>query len=315
MFLPDRAGCASRRPVPHRTRLTFAIALSIAALTAVCGPADAGKAAAREVAKAAEVDTEHLFGFTEGSDIGETGERELESDTTFRSGKNSGAFNTTASEVEFKYTAFENFRISAAATLAYYDIGGVADMDDRRQGSLQSLSLNARYRVLNRDSAPFGMTVSFEPHWGFADETSGVPIRHFGWEGDLLFDRALVPGVLFGAMNVHMDTDRAETTGGGGAEQQPTLGLFVALAGQAMPGVWIGGEARYLRAYEGAGLQIFTGQALYLGPTLYAKLGEKMWLSAAFDVQARGRAVDTPGALDLVNFERYQANFRLGFEF
>jgi hypothetical protein len=313
MFSPDLAGCTCRRRVPHRTRPTFAIALSIAALVAcaICDPADAGK----QAAKAAEVDTEHLFGFTEGTDIGGAGERELESDTTFRSGKNSGAFNTTASELEFKYTAFQNFRISAAATLAYYDIGGVADMDDRRQGSLQSLSLNARYRILERDRAPFGMTVSFEPHWGFADETSGVPIRHFGWEGDLLFDRALVPDLLFGALNVHFDTDRAETSGGGGVETQPTLGLFVALAGQAMRGVWIGGEARYLRSYQGAGLETFTGQALYLGPTLYAKLGEKAWLSAAFDVQVRGRAVDTPAALDLVNFERYQANFRLGFDF
>ncbi len=189
------------------------------------------------------------------------------------------------------------------------------DMDDRRQGTLQSLSLNARYRVLNRESAPFGLTLSFEPHWGFADETSGVPLRHFGWEGDLLFDRALVPGFLFGAMNLHIDTDRAETVAGGGAEQQPTLGLFVAMAAQAMSGVWIGGEARYLRAYEGAALETLTGQALYLGPTLYAKLSERVWLSAAFDVQARGRAVSAAGALDLVNFERYQANFRLGFEF
>jgi hypothetical protein len=317
MFSLPRAGCARRRRAPHSTRLTSAIALAITALAAcaVWSPADAGKAAIKEASQAAGVDTEHLFGFTEGSDIGEAGERELESDSTFRSGKNSGAFNTTASELEFKYTAFENFRISAATTFAYYDIGGVMDMEDRRQGSLQSLSLNARYRLLNRESAPFGMTVSFEPHWGFADETSGVPIRHFGWEGDLLFDRALVPGLLFGAMNLHMDTDRAETTGGGGAEQQPTLGLFGALAGQAMPGVWIGGEARYLRAYEGAGLESFLGQALYLGPTLYAKLGEKAWLSAAFDVQARGRAASTPGALDLVNFERYQASFRLGFDF
>jgi hypothetical protein len=313
MFSPDRAGYARHRRAPHRTRLTFAITLSIAALAtlAIGGPADAAK----EAAKTAEVDTEHLFGFTEGSDIGEAGERELESDSTFRSGKNTGAFSTTASELEFKYTAFENFRISAAATLAYYDIGGVTDMDDRRQGSLQSLSLNARYRIFDRDRAPFGMTVSFEPHWGFADETSGVPIQHFGWEGDLLFDRALVPDRLFGALNVHFDTDRAETVAGAGAEQQPTLGLFVALAGQAMPGVWIGGEGRYFRGYEGAGLETFTGQALYLGPTLYARLGGKAWLSAAFDVQARGRAVSTPGALDLVNFERYQANFRLGFEF
>jgi hypothetical protein len=309
MFWSDWAGYTRRRRALHR--LIFAIALSVAALVAcaICAPAHAGKEAA------AAVDTEHLFGFTEGSDIGEAGERELESDATLRSGKNTGAFNDTASELEFKYTAFENFRIAAAATLGYYDIGGVSGMDDRRDATLQSLSLNARYRILDHDRAPFGMTVSFEPHWGFADETSGVPLKHFGWEGDFLFDRALVPDFLFGAMNLHYDTDRAETGPGGGVEQQPTLGVFLALAGRAMPGVWIGGEARYLRAYQGAGLETLTGQALYLGPTLYARLGERAWLSVAFDVQARGQAVTAPGALDLVNFERYQANFRLGFEF
>jgi hypothetical protein len=313
MFWSDRVGSTRRRRVPHRTRLTFAIALSIAALAvcAICGAAYAGK----EAAKSADVDTEHLFGFTEGSDIGEAGERELESDSTFRSGKSTGAFKDTASELEFKYTAFENFRISAAATLAYYDIGSVTGMDDRRQGSLQSLSFNARYRLLDRDRAPFGMTVSVEPHWGFVDETSGTVIRHFGWEGDFLFDRALVPDRLLAALNLHYDTDRSETVAGGGADQQPTLGVFLAVAGQAMPGVWIGGEARYFRAYEGAGFEMFSGDALYLGPTLYMKLGQRMWLSAAFDVQARGRNVTAPGALDLVDFERYQANFRLGFEF
>jgi hypothetical protein len=169
--------------------------------------------------------------------------------------------------------------------------------------------------LLDRDRAPFGMTVSVEPHWGFVDETSGAVIEHFGWEGDFLFDRALVPDLLFGALNLHYDTDRSETVAGGGADQQPTLGVFLAVAGQAMPGVWIGGEARYFRAYEGAGFEMFSGDALYLGPTLYMKLGQRMWLSAAFDIQARGRNVTAPGALDLVDFERYQANFRLGFEF
>jgi hypothetical protein len=311
MFWSDGAGCARHRRPPGR--LAFSIALSVVALVACAasGPAFAGKVAAN----ATDVDTEHLFGFTEGSDIGEAGERELESDSTFRSGKTTGAFNDTASQLEFKYTAFESFRISAAATFAYYDIGGVTGMDDRRQGSLQSLSFNARYRLLDRDRAPFGMTVSVEPHWGFVDETSGTVIEHFGWEGDLLLDRQLVPDLLFGALNLHYDTDRSETVAGGAADQQPTLGVFLALAGQAMRGVWIGGEARYFRAYQGAGFEIFSGDALYLGPTLYMKLGEKIWLSAAFDVQARGRTVTAPGALDLVDFERYQANFRLGFEF
>jgi hypothetical protein len=48
-------------------------------------------------------------------------------------------------------------------------------MDDRRQADLQSVSFNARFRLLGRDHFPFGLTLSVEPHWGFADEVSGVP--------------------------------------------------------------------------------------------------------------------------------------------
>jgi hypothetical protein len=98
-------------------------------------------------------------------------------------------------------------------------------------------------------------------------------------------------------------------------ELQPTTGIGMALANQVMPGMWMGGEVRYLRSYQGAALEAFTGQALYLGPTLYAKLGEKGWLSATVSFQAWGGAVSTPGALDLTNFERYQAKLRFGYMF
>jgi hypothetical protein len=96
------------------------------------------------------VDTEHLFGFIEGADIGSKGEREIVLDTTLRDGKSTGSFANTASELEFKYTAFENFRISAAAALAYYDIAGVTGIDDARRAALQSLSFDARFRMLDR---------------------------------------------------------------------------------------------------------------------------------------------------------------------
>jgi hypothetical protein len=188
-------------------------------------------------------------------------------------------------------------------------------MEDRRAGAFQSLSFDARFRLLERDHSPFGLTLSIEPHWGFADETSGAPISHFGWEGLLVMDRELVPDRLFGALNLHFDTDRTESVAGRGKEQQPTLGIGGALAGQAISGLWVGGEVRYFRSYEGAGLDKFTGNAVYVGPTLYARFGEKAWLSVAFDVQAWGRAVTAPGALDFVNFERYQAKFRLGYDF
>ena len=57
------------------------------------------------------------------------------------------------------------------------------------------------------------------------------------------------------------------------------------------------------------------GQALYLGPTFYARLSAQWWVSGAWNVQAAGHAANTAGALDLVNFERHQVKFRLGYHF
>jgi len=313
MFLPHLPGFACRRRGPNAATWTSAIA-SLAMILLGCATpsrADSGKG----IANGSKVDTEHLFGFIEGSDIGDSGEKELEVDSTVRSGRRTGYFTDAASAFEFKDTAFRDFRISAAATFAYYDIAGVTGMENRREGAFQSLSFDARFRLLERDHSSFGLTLSIEPHWGFADETSGAPTSHFGWEGLLVMDRELLPDRLFGALNLHFDTDRTESVAGGGKEQQPTLGIGGALAGQAISRVWIGGEVRYFRSYEGAGLDTFTGRAVYVGATLYARIGEKAWLSAAFNVQALGRAVTSPGALDLVNFERYQTKFRLGYDF
>jgi hypothetical protein len=50
-------------------------------------------------------------------------------------------------------------------------------------------------------------------------------------------------------------------------------------------------------------------------PDPYAKLSEKWWLSAAWNVQVAGSATAAPGALDLVNFERHQAKLGFGFSF
>ena len=269
----------------------------------------------RDAPDSGGVDTEHLFGFTEGADIGAAGEKEAESDSTFRYGKQTGLFANASSELEFKYTAFQNFRISTAATLAYYDIAGAAGLENRRQAAAQSVSFDARFRLFDREHDPFGLTLSIEPHLGFADETSGVPIHHFGVETHLLADREIVPNRLFGALNLLFDTDRTRLLPTGGVEQEPTLGARTALAVKAMPGIWVGAEARYLRGYEGAAFNVFSGQGLYFGPTLYARIGEKIWLSAAWNVQVWGGAVGVPGALDLVNFDRQQMKFRVGYDF
>jgi hypothetical protein len=262
-----------------------------------------------------ELDTEHLFGFVEGADIGALGEKEFVNDSTLRAGKASGSFATVASEFEVKYTISSAFRISGAAVLAYYDAVGIPGIDDGRRAGVQSAFLDARLHLLDRNSAPVGVTLSVEPHWGFLDETSGVANTHFGTEAVLLLDRELVPDRLVGAVNLLFANDRTRLLAADGAQHESTLGAGVAVAKQIMPGVWLGAEVRYLRNYEGAALNVFSGQAVYLGPTIHAPLTDKLWASAAFEVQVWGGAVGVPGSLDLVNFERYQAKLRVGFNF
>ena len=76
---------------------------------------------------------------------------------------------------------------------------------------------------------------------------------------------------------------------------------------QVRPGLLLGGEARYLRNYDGIGLQDLSGQAFFIGPVVYFQLSERSRLTATSSVQAWGRQAGSSATLDLVNFERHQA--------
>jgi hypothetical protein len=304
--------CASER------RKTSLGALSWAVLILLAGLGSAGSASAdtrNHADKTGEIDTEHMFGFTEGSDTGEAGEKELETDSTGRFGKLGGAYNSVATALEAKYSFSDRFRISAVATVAYYDIRGVDGIDDRRQGALQSVSFDARYRLFDREYAPFGLTLSVEPRRGFADEMSGAPGDQYGADFRVLADRELIPGRLFAALNVRYEPAQTRLRGSGEILRESTFGIGAALAMQVMPNVFVGAEARNLRHYERAGLDDFAGQALYIGPTLYATFGERYFISAAWNVQVWGAVAGSSGALDLVNFERHQVKLRGGVRF
>lgn len=99
------------------------------------------------------------------------------------------------------------------------------------------------------------------------------------------------------------------------AERSSNFGVSGALAFQAIPNLFLGAEVRYLRAYEGLTLQHFRGEAVFVGPTLYAKLSDHLAISAAFSTQVAGHAVGVPGRLDLDNFSRHQAKLKIKYEF
>lgn len=266
-------------------------------------------------ARAEGIDTEHLFGFMIGSDVGNVGEREFQSQTTGRFSRNDGSYRAVGQQVELEFVPVRNFRVELGSTFASHNIADVPGLEDRRQLSWQGVAVDLRYRFLNRDAAPLGLTFAVESHADRVDETTGAVVRSYGTEFTLAFDRELIPNVAVAALNLSYQPEWTRVIGTGAAEQEATLGAALGVMVQTRPGIFLGGEARYLRRYEGIGLDELAGQALFIGPTAYFQLSKRSRLTAAWSVQAWGRQAGSNAALDLVNFERHQARLIFGVNF
>ncbi len=97
--------------------------------------------------------------------------------------------------------------------------------------------------------------------------------------------------------------------------QESIAGAAFGVMAQVHSGAFFGGEARYLRQYEGFGLDNFAGQGFFVGPTAYLKFSEHAWMTIAWSAQVAGHATAVAGSLDLVNFERQQARLLFGINF
>ena len=261
------------------------------------------------------IDTEHIFGFMIGTDVGNPGEREFQSQTTGRFAKNGGNYRAVGQEFELELVPVKNFRIEVGGAFAAHDIRGVPGLEDRQQLAWQGASVDLRYRFLDRDTAPFGLTLAVESHLNRIADISAAPAQNFGTEFTLALDRELIPNYAVAALNLIYQPEWTRFAATGAAEQESTVGAALGAMVQIRPGILFGGEARYLRKYDGIGLEAFSGHALFLGPTAYFQLSERSRLTAAWSVQAWGRSVGSNAALDLVNFERHQARLVFGVNF
>jgi hypothetical protein len=70
------------------------------------------------------IDTEHLFAFTIGSDVGETGEKEVEGSVTGRFAKRSGTYVAGTSTLSVEYVPIPNLRTELTGVVNAYDITG-----------------------------------------------------------------------------------------------------------------------------------------------------------------------------------------------
>jgi hypothetical protein len=264
---------------------------------------------------AEEIDTEHLFGFMIGTDVGDVGEREFQSQTTGRFSKDGGSYRANEQEFELEFVPAKDFRIELGSTFAMHDIAGVPGLADVSQLTWQGASVDLRYKFLDRDTAPFGLTIAVETHADRIDDTTAALAQKYGNELTLAFDRELIPGFVMAGLNLLYQPEWTHFAGAATAEQEATVGTAFSVMTQVRPGFFLGGEARYLRKYEGIGLDAFAGQAFLVGPTAYIKLSEQSRLTAAWSFQAWGHAAGGAGTLDLVDFERHQARLIFGVNF
>jgi hypothetical protein len=267
------------------------------------------------VVRAGSIETEHLFGFTIGSDVGEAGERELEGSVTGRFSKRTGTYDAGSGTMSVEFVPMANLRTEFTAVVNSYDISGVSGLADQRFTAFGGLSADIRYRLLDRASAPFGLAIGAEPHWGRADDVTGEPVSQYGVDFVAAADWEIIPDRVVAAFNLLYQPEAVRARSTGIWSQESTAGVALAMMAQVRSGIFIGGEARYLRQYDGFGLDSLAGQGFFVGPTVYFKLSQSAWMTIAWSGQVAGRATAVAGSLDLVNFERQQARLLFGVNF
>lgn len=288
------------------------------ALAALCAAMALGGPAAAQSGPPVqfhEIETKYIFGFTEGSGIGLEGEKEFSIDTVLGIGKRDGRYVSSQTKLEYEFTPSQFVQFEFGALVSSHSISGVTGLDDRSSADFMGLFGEVRYLLIERTSnSPLSVTLSLEPNWRRIDETGGERVTNFELEAKINVDVELIPNRLFAGFNLMYEPEWTRTEEGE-IEREATIAASAALAYRIIPQVLIGAEVWYLRHYDGFDLAQFTGDAVFLGPTLYVQLSRKMFMTAAWNAQIAGHDVENPGALNLSEFSRHRAKLKLAVEF
>jgi hypothetical protein len=275
---------------------------------AVSGPsmAQAEEVEAQSKQSESEIETEHIFGFTEGTDIGEKGEREIESTTVTSFGK-IGNYADVSNETAFRYVITDRLRLSVGMLSDFYAIHDVPDLADRTSLGFSGLDGEARFVVVDHHNAPFGMDVGLTPQWRRLDDVSGARTQSYAVPIVVSIDKEVVSETLYTALN--MTYTPSLTRIDGVWQHEDATEVSAAISGVVAPNMLLGGEIRHLAVAENGS---FKSQALFGGPSFYARLSNEVEAKIAWSMQLSDFSNHS---LDLENFERNQIILLLSYTF
>lgn len=273
---------------------------------------------------AKDVDTEHLFGFTEGADAGEKGEQEVVLDTISRFGKRTAGpggsrYRVLDTKLGYQFNPIDKLSIELGAFGNLRTSRNIVGLDDKSYGTFDGISVEVKYQFLKGSAEqPLGLAVELRPRFGRVLPIEGNGADIFDMESVLQLDVQLVPDKLWYGGNLSFEPAAGRQRGNGPGYRSSTLlwsNAFVARIGES---TYLGPELRYLRGYAGTFLNKLESEALFLGPALHHRFTEKIWLTVAYAGQVWGRdtAPDLAGRrLGLDQFERQNLRVKFGMEF
>jgi hypothetical protein len=299
------------RTAPKLTRES--VAFAVLALCAIAVGCSQG-AAAEDASSWREIETKYVFGFTTGSGIGLEGEKEFTVDSVGRFGKRDGHYAATETKYEFEFTPSQFIQIEFGALGSSHTIDAMSDLAARNQLAFAGGFAEFRYLAIERTSNnPLSVTLAVEPTVRLIDETSGSRVNNYEFETTVNADLELLKNRLYAGANLLYEPEVTRLVAG--TQREAKLGGSAALAVRLAPNLLVGAEVWYLRHYDSPTLSDFTGDAVMAGPTLYVKFTSKMFMTAAWNAQVRGREVGNSSSLNLSEFQRHRARLKFAYEF
>jgi hypothetical protein len=284
--------------------LTVAILLTTASIGRAHDDADTKAEPNSE--QAAEIDTEHIFGFADGTDIGEKGEREIENIAVGSFGR-IGSYNQIDNETSFRYVITDHLRLSIGTLSDYYNIHDVPGLTNRSSTNFSGLIAEIRWNIVDRSKNSFGMTLSFNPQWRMLDPDSGDKSENYSLPVSLLVDKEIIPEKFFTTVNFVYAPSSLRVSGGW--EHEDAFTLIAAGAYAIAPNTFFGAEIRHENLAVNGNLD---AHALFVGPSLFYSLSKDLSVKVAWAAQIPDIGATT---LDLRTYERHQFELLIVYGF
>jgi hypothetical protein len=176
-------------------------AIVLLAASAVAMPAAAEPQEPEPKRTEMHFDTEHIFGFGEGSDVGPMGEYEIECFTVGAFGAVGSNFNI-GNETSLRYSVIDGLRLSVGALTDYLNLHNMPSPGARNGLNLSGLITEVRWNIFNRVTSPFGMTLTVDPEWRRTVPKSERYNDNFAVTAALLIDKEVIPETLFMELNL-----------------------------------------------------------------------------------------------------------------